>query len=137
MIQGCNTIGFKRAGDAKVMQRNIRRRFRADSTCVLCEKCDMYHVRAKTGKFPIKVQSAKILNYLAQGYDSKAIADELNAAILDARRHTTTRKVEHEITSMMNNFYALNRTNLVAIAISLGIVEPNDFTARVGEPCRP
>lgn len=118
------------------MQRNIRRRFRANSTCELCEKCDHYHVKVKTGQYPVKVQRQQILHCLALGYSAAAIAAELNESIRDPRRFMTKRKVEHEITNMMDNFYALNRANLIAIAISLGIVEPNDFTSGVQEKCQ-
>jgi len=61
---------------------------------------------------------------LAHGFSARHIGPIIGLS----QRYT-----ENEIAQMMRYFYALNRTNLVAIAISLGIVNPQEFVPPVTE----
>lgn len=128
MIHGCNTASYETVAIATAARRKIKRLYRANAVSVLCERCDHYHVRVKLGQFPVKVRWKKIIELIAQGHDRNEIAREIGVSM---------RSVENQVQYIMNHFYALNRANLVAISISLGIIDPNDFVPTVGEKCRP
>lgn len=65
-----------------------------------------------------------ILRYMAQGYRDAEIATMMKMS---------RRTVEWSIFEMTKRFYALSRPNLVAIAIAIGIIDPNEFVPEEAE----
>ena len=111
----------KCAIDAK---RSMLRQYRVSAERPLslsvsyCEDCDKYHVIADKSQWPFNERSILILQCIAQGY-----RDTETSQIVKL----TFRTVEFEVGMMMKRFNALSRANLVAIAIALGIINPNEF----------
>lgn len=83
-----------------------------------CDECDAYHLNAEHPEKEVPPSSILILQCLAQGY-----RDAETAKIVSL----TVRSVEGKVTNMMKRFAALSRPNLIAITISLGILDPNSF----------
>lgn len=124
MIHGCTVAGYESAEIAAQARKHIKRVYRAQTTCALCERCDLYHVTVKIGQYPVLTRWKTIIELIAQGLGRQAIAKELGV---------TPYAADHQITHILNHFYATNRAHLVAIAVSLGIVSPNSFVPNVGD----
>jgi DNA-binding NarL/FixJ family response regulator len=78
----------------------------------------------KIGQYPVLTRWKKIIELIAQGFGRQAIAKELGV---------TPYAADHQITHILNHFYATNRAHLVAIAVSLGIIDPRSFVPKVEE----
>ena len=102
-------------------QRRIFKDFRLSAECYYCEECNAYHVRAI---LPNK-RHRRILELLAEGYRDADIARQVGM---------TPRTVGWVVGELSKQFYSLNRPNLVAIVIALGIVNPQTFVPSVQEP---
>lgn len=113
----CTSASFKDRGSAVTAKRRIMRTLRLTSTVSYCEKCDKYHLVAEH-RHPLTERWVMILQCLAQGYRDAETAEVVKMS---------ARSVEWSVAEMMKRFYALSRPNLIAIAISLGIINPNDF----------
>ncbi len=124
MIHGCTVAGYPSAEVAAQARRHIKRLYKAETTCALCETCDRYHVVVKIGQYPVLARWKTVIELVAQGMSSPAIARELGVSM---------RVVDHLVDRISNHFYALNRAHLVSIAVSLGIVSPNSFVPNVEE----
>lgn len=124
MIHGCTVAGYPTEHIAAQARKHVKTLYHAETTCALCETCDRYHVRVKIGKYPVLTRWKKTIELIAQGLDRPSIARELGISHYAAA---------HIINRILGHFYASNSAHLVAIAVSLGIVEPNSFTPQVGE----
>jgi hypothetical protein len=129
MIHGCTVAAYATLPEAMSARRDIKRLYHANTSCALCEKCDKYHVVAKVGQYPIHVQWKRVIELIAQGHDRNGIARSMS----NEKVTITPFVVDHLVARILNHFYALNRANLVAIAISLGIIDPNSFVPKAEE----
>lgn len=121
----CTAASFDTREKAIDAKRRFLRHYRVRCTASYCEKCDKFHVTMDTQqRGQLSEKSIMILQCLAQGYRARETAEIVGL---------TDRTVEWMIQEMMKRFYALSRVNLVAIAIALGIVNPNDFVTDVVE----
>ena len=111
-------------------RRKLLRQFRDASqkaptlAVAYCEQCDRYHIIADRTRYPFNAQTIRILECVAQGYRDTETAD-----IVSMTKDT----VEWHVRSMMKRFAALSRPHLVAISISLGLINPNDFVPEQDE----
>ncbi len=117
-MSACYALTFTEKGEAVEVKRKLIRNRRLNTTVTYCTECDKYHVVADVSNSPVDKDWLLILNRIAQGFQAKEIAPELK---VDERR------VEYITNKMMKHFYALSRANLVAIGISLGLVDPSIF----------
>ncbi len=119
MATTCTRASYpdKRSGAAA--KRAITRVYKANTSVYHCDDCDRYHINVEVGRYPVSESWQELLQYLAQGMT--------NDEILERTHYKTKRSLEWAIDEMMHRLYALNRTHLIAIAISLGIVDPNTF----------
>ncbi len=124
----CVRASWKTQQLAMLARRRMESRFRVRLSCALCERCDCYHVNVVERSSPLGKRWRTILVLLAHGFSARHIGPLIGLS----QRYT-----ENEIAQMMRYFYALNRTNLVAIAISLGIVNPQEFVPPVTEGNHP
>lgn len=106
-------------------KRAIRRTYSANAAIFHCGVCDRYHVDMEIGRYPVSEAWQELLQCIAQGMT--------NEEITTRTRYTTKRSIEWAIEEMMQRFYALNRTHLIAIAIALGIVDPQSFVPPIQE----
>lgn len=119
----CTRASYDDKAAATTARRKLLRKFgdsaqRAPVLAVLyCEDCDRYHIVADKAKY-FNERAIRILQYMAQGFRDAEIAN-----IMDL----TVDKIDWSVRSMLKRFNALSRTHLMAIAISLGLVNPNDF----------
>ena len=124
MIHGCTVAGYESAEVAAQARKHIKRMYHASTTCALCETCDKYHVFVKIGQYPVLTQWKTIIELIAQGMNRERIANELKI---------TPYAAAHVINRILGHFYANNSAHLVAIAVSLGIVDPRSFVPKVEE----
>lgn len=113
----------KRSGAAA--KRAITRVYKANTSIYLCGLCDRYHVNVEVGRYPVSESWQELLQCVAQGMTNEEITSRTN--------YKTKRSIEWAIEEMKHRFYALNRTHLIAIAISLGIVDPSTFVPAIQE----
>jgi hypothetical protein len=137
----CTAAAYSSAPVARSERRRITREYRYRPTVNYCERCDAYHL-CEDSKYPFDPRWKEVLVMLAQGFSSTDIAKTLrrlppgsrNDGPLRDKRYTgpmKTTSVDTIIRRMMHHFYALSRANLVAITISLGIIDPNKFVPGV------
>lgn len=120
----CTVAHYKDRQSASRVKRKVLRSMNIHTNVSYCSMCDCYHVDATGRKNDFSPTQLEILRYLAEGYTDIEISSLINIQ---------WRGVEASITRMKQRLYALSRTNLVAIAISLGIVDPNDFVPQEKE----
>ena len=102
--------------------RVIRRVYKANTSVYLCGECDKYHATIEIGRYPVSESWQRVLECLAQGMTREETGLATNLG---------PRGVDWAIEEMRKRFYALNRPHLVAIAISLGIVDPAKFVPSI------
>lgn len=126
----CTRAAYADKSLASNARRKLLRQFRDSSqkaptlSVTYCERCDRYHIIADKTKYPFTQTTVRILECVSQGY-----RDSETAGIVEMTQDT----VEWHIRSMMKRFNALSRPHLVAISISLGLINPNDFVPEQDE----
>lgn len=120
----CTVPPYQNETAGRAASRAIRRTYKANTNLYLCEHCDTYHVAVEIGRYPVSESWQRVLECLAQGMTREETGTETGLG---------PRGVDWAIEEMRKRFYALNRPNLVAIAIALGIVDPNKFVPSVKE----
>jgi DNA-binding CsgD family transcriptional regulator len=121
----CTTMAaFNEHDEARRCQRQFLRERHARVTVYLCPECDYFHIASADERVFPPTHGKEILNLIAQGFTTNEIAQRI-----DLSRRTVEKYVE----MMRKNFYALSAAHLVAIAFSLGIINPNDFVPQVKE----
>jgi DNA-binding CsgD family transcriptional regulator len=110
---------------ARGAKRALTRKLQASGTAAHCDVCDRYHISVqRVGGITMSADRVSLLLYVAQGYRDAEIAKFTG---------WKPRYVEYLIEQMFKRFYALNRAHLVAIVISLGIINPNEFVPKQEE----
>lgn len=99
------------------------------TSVVHCGTCDQYHTVAPKGdehgnRHGLKEENYRVLSLIAQGYTRPEIAKELNRDI---------KHVEHIMRIMFLRFNALNVANLIAVTMTLGMLDPHAFVPRITE----
>ena len=90
----------------------------------LCGKCDRFHPRGKFPNTDIGKHAARVLRLSAMGFNAETVSE------MTGYTPFTVKKVLHELRI---SFGALNNPHLVAIAIVLGYLDPNEFVPPVVE----
>lgn len=120
----CPQASFPTKQDGNTARRTVRRAYKANTSIFLCGVCDKFHLRMEIGCYPVSETWQLILDCLAQG---------MTNAEMSARTGLKPTSVIWAIEEMKKRFYALNRPHLIAISISLGIVNPNSFVPSITE----
>ncbi len=124
----CSKAAFAERSDARNAKRVVRQTYRLPSNVVFCERCDQYHVVVESNRCWNRTRWHEILQYVAQGYRDPEIAPLVELSV---------RGGENAVLEMTKRLNAMSRPNLVAIAICLGILNPNDFVPTVSERNHP
>lgn len=120
----CSSAKFEERTAAIDAKRKLLRVHRLWASVKHCESCDKYHLVAEMPRPEVSKKWTLVLQCLAQGYRDS----ETSRIVL-----MTPRSVERSIAEMIKRFSALSRPHLVAIAIALGMIDPNDFVPQEGE----
>lgn len=123
----CAAAGYETEAKAVDARRDLRRHYYLNAVVVYCQDCDAYHTEVELrGKDALKrwQRWKVVLTLLAQGLSARMIGEELGVS---------RRAIEKNIISLHEHFYALNTTHLIAIALSLRLVDPNQCVPRIGE----
>ena len=125
-IMSCTTASYKDPSEVANGKRIFKKYFRMNCIVKWCEGCDAYHVSGDKNidRYPFVKNWRTMLELVAEG-----ISDRDAAKILGI----SPRMVEYYVEQITKYFYATNRANLVAITISLGLLNPNDFIPKIGE----
>lgn len=123
-MMDCASATWDDRAGATAAKRNIKRTYFINTDVYLCETCDHYHVKQSGGRHPVSDKWQLVLQCLAQGMTLKEISEQVGL---------TPRSVYWTLNELRDRFYALNRPHLVAISISLGIVNPNIFIPSLEE----
>lgn len=109
--------------EANSVKRNLQRRYKLSVSIYLCETCDKFHL-TKSGRANIAERPMKVLRMLAQGFQREEIAQDTGIPANSVHWYTK---------ELIHHFSALNTAHLVAISISLGILNPNEFVPALTE----
>lgn len=105
---------------AAAEKQNIERGLRLRCKIAYCEIHGEYHVVYGDRRSLLDERHRKILEMVSMGLRDPEIANDLGLTI---------KQIEHAVTRLSRRLNAISRPNLVAIAISLGIVDPSGFLA--------
>jgi len=117
----CTKGGVHEGRDA---HRTVRKTYQLPSSVRYCESCDRYHVVVEPDRWWNRTRWRDILQYIAQGYRDPEIAPLVKMS---------AKGVECAVLEITKRLNAMSRPNLVAIAICLGILDPNEFVPAVDE----
>src|SRR5579875_682640 len=120
----CTRLSYKTADEAHQQKRKLELWLRLRCRVVYCERHDEYHVTyGATNSYDlIDAKHQQVLRLLAMGLRDYEIAEEMQI---------TAKQVEHAIARLCRRFNALSRTNLVAIAVFLGIIDVAPFIEKI------
>ena len=113
--------------NASANKRHVERFLRLRCKLTFCSGCDGYHVLYDDGGGMYEKMDARhrrILEMVAMGLRDPEIAADLGISV---------KQVEHAVTRLSRRLNAISRPNLVAIAVALGIINPNAFIAATKE----
>jgi len=115
----CAQPSFDSPANAHALRR-VANKHRLRCAYYLCSRCDKYHVRSS---MPNPTHQ-RVIELVSEGYRDREIAD-------------LTGMTKYTVQRLVNDFarevYALNRPHLIAICISLGIINPHSFVQEIGE----
>lgn len=111
----CRSASYATLEEADRASRKLLKELFVTSVSVRCDRCDRFHLSTQNIEKEIPDKGLIILQCLAQGY-----TDIETGQIVNLR----ARLVEGKVTDMKKRFNALSRSNLVAITIALGIIDP-------------
>ena len=112
---------------ARVTCRATERLMRLRCAIMFCEACDGYHVvydNSRHRNERIDETHLRILEMLAMGMRDYDIGVDLNL---------TRKQVSRAVARLMVTLNAFNRPNLIAICITLGIINPSAFVPALKE----
>lgn len=97
--------------EARALNRNASFRSRVES----CKECGGFHI---IPSHPLDKTDVEILHKIAQGLQSREIAQDLGV---------TKKFVDRRVDALVYRFDCLNRSNLVATAMALGVIDVTSF----------
>jgi DNA-binding CsgD family transcriptional regulator len=128
------TVAYLDRKEVNGVQKDLAHRLQLFVSTYYCGRCDAYHLY--TSPASINAFDYEVLKMLALGYNSNEIAEKLDPQQPRGSRGRS-RKVRTAIQRAITRFYAMNQTHLVAIAITLGILDPREFVPTIKEPTHP
>lgn len=109
---------------AEASRRAVQTVLRLRSRVSFCDDCDAFHVLFSDDYALLDELHSAVLTKIAMGLRDPEISADLGISL---------KQVEHAVGRLMSRLNAISRTNLVAIAIALGIINPNAFIALTKE----
>lgn len=126
IARACTAATYTEYNKAHEVKRTLARRLAV--TVRHCEKCDKYHLRADAKRMQIPKKALSAIHYLALGYSVPEIAKMTG---------TCAATLRWNIAELKYAFNALSAVHLVAILISLGQLDPNEYVPELTERCQP
>lgn len=123
-MMACTSATFESKFQAIGIKRKILRDSHMATTVYLCESCDKFHLKANKKHLHITKSAFDVLRHVALGYFHPEIA-----RITGLRPRT----VQWYIEELRRTFSASSSAHLVAIAISLGVIDPREFVPSLEE----
>jgi DNA-binding CsgD family transcriptional regulator len=120
----CTAATFTAESDAEHTRRELAKRKFPPVQVYLCEKCDHFHFRGTSPDLRIWKTMGKVLRLCAMGFTADTIVE-----MTGYTRFT----VYDALRQIRQEFGALNLPHVVAIAIALGYLEPNEFIPPVAD----
>lgn len=118
---------FPTKQEAFEAKKYLRKSRRLRAQLKLCGFCDCYHIVSKPSlDLHITNRAIETLVLVAHGFTNRQVAEMMGTAV-----STTTWYIQE----LLYAFGANNAANLVAIAISLGVINPSEFVRPLEEPC--
>ena len=118
----CSPVVFESRALANRARRRVTREYRTKSVSSLCEVCDKYHFTTNVPEF--KEVKIKILTLIGQGFRDSEIGPIIGLS---------SKGIHYHVQEMMTRLDAGSRSHLVAISVSLGIINPNEFVPALEE----
>ena len=104
--------------EARAARRQIAQTYQiVGRTGELCVNCELYHVTPVGGYLDTIDHGRKILNLLARGLEQDEIAKEVGL---------TPRSVEWRVARIRDHLLAMNRANLIYVAMRLGLIDTSE-----------
>jgi DNA-binding CsgD family transcriptional regulator len=120
----CTAAIYADRPQAKDAQHRVSRMYHFATNVRYCESCDGYHLLFDKARVKLPGKSLQILRLMGGGYSRAEIAGILGISV-------TT--VAWYIRRLIQTFNALSSNHLIAIAIAVGALSPNDFVPEVLE----
>jgi len=114
----CTAATFPDMPAARRTREALERRKFPPVQVYLCGKCDRYHFRGSSPDLRMWKTMSRVLHLCALGFTAATIAE-----MTGYTKFTVKRALE----DLRQWFGALNMAHLVAIAIALGYLDPNEF----------
>jgi DNA-binding CsgD family transcriptional regulator len=111
---------------ARLARKAYLRNYRLGVRVRRCGECDGYHTSATASQLRLPKKMLAVLREIALGYTTLEIAEHVGLSPESVNTYAYT---------LRTTFDALNSAHLVAIAISLGLVSPNEFVPPLTERC--
>jgi DNA-binding CsgD family transcriptional regulator len=115
----CSSATFDTKDEVNAVRRSLRAKEHLFVAATFCETCDAYHIGPdRESRPPLSPRRLEIMNLVAAGYTADEIAATLG---------TTRAAVQVHVKLAKKRFYANSAAHLVAVLISLGIIDPTPF----------
>jgi DNA-binding CsgD family transcriptional regulator len=123
----CDTVvSFPTKPEARSRHKTLAERISIFTSVVHCETCDQYHILVTDDS--LGDREYEVLRMLARGFLRDEIAKEIG---------WTPWQVNNFQKALYQRLYVFTRPHLVAIAISLGMLDPADFIPALTERNHP
>lgn len=122
----CSTASYTTKDRALSVRRQIRRTTNIATKIRYCDRCDRYHISTDGRPASYTPRMIEFLKLCAAGYRQSEIAKILGVS---------ERTVEWNIDELKQRLYAFSSAHLVAIAISIGVLDPNEFVPSLEKEC--
>ncbi len=124
MTNRCSGSAYAKREDARQALGSLPRPLlaRRRPIAAYCDQCDKYHLVISEQR----KDWVELVRLVAQGFTYDEISKMLGNA--------SQKVVKMRLMKIRRHFYALSNPNLVAICISLGIIDPSEFVPKREEP---
>ena len=120
----CTQASFEDKEMANDARRELKRTNNLAVKVRYCELCDCYHFDLNLARQKMPKRAIEVLRLKGQGFNRREISKDLNIS---------TFMVNHYETVLFRLFNANSSNHLIAIAIAVGALSPNDFVPEVTE----
>lgn len=124
MTSRCSGSAYANREDARGALERLPRSMllRRRPIAAYCDRCDKYHLVISEQR----KEWIDLVKLVAQGFTYDEIAKMMG--------NTTRHALKMQLMSIRRHFYALSNPNLVAICISLGLIDPSEFVPKREDP---
>lgn len=120
----CTQAAYESKADAHDARRLIKRSHGIHTMVRYCERCDQYHIEAELGRLKMVKRAMEVLRLKGQGFTRREIGRIVGASEAAMRNYDRI---------LFKVFDANSAPHLIAIAIAVGVISPNEFVPEVTE----